>query len=714
MPRDWMEDVCDVEVEPEPTVEDGLEALNALLSALQAADRAEGATIVAAWIEDPAKLRLGVVAMLGAPTKVMAILTRIGALRHGFKRLETLLLRELKRFAEQLDEEARSARAEQAEQKSRAREASPLGERLDHPHLPDGLCCPSGWELEQSGLYRLGLTEDGDVVETLVAHRPLLITGRLRDITDGATSLRLEWPRRGGWQHRVVARAKVMEARALVALAGHDAPVTSNNAASLVQYLADFEAKNATVFPEARVTATMGWQGRDGADGFLWGRSHLQAGVPEQASVVIEDTPPSRWTAGGLHLLAEEGAGEIVQGFRQAGTREGWCDLMRAALPYPRVMLALYASAVPPLLQVLHLVPNFILDFCGETSGGKTTAARGAASLWGSPDEREGGLVRSWDATRVWIERTAGLLSSMPLILDDTRRARRPEEVGKTLYDFANGIGRGRGSVDGTRTTSRWRSVLISTGEAPATSFSQEGGTRARCLTLWGSPFGGDGPEQASAAQRITQLAFEHHGHAGPALVRWMLDTPDAADVLRERYAKALERWTKDSNGNGVAHRAAGYVAALAVAGGLLHEVMGVSRPEVDPLQVAWAAVCEASKDADRAADALRDVLAWATGQQERFWGRGELDTRKQSGPTLGWLGSWPAGELWNQLAILPTELSGFLARLNYDGEAVLRTWDTRGWLSREEQHRTKKVVVGERKVRCVVLTRAACDLVSA
>ncbi|MBK9367391.1 MAG: DUF927 domain-containing protein [Deltaproteobacteria bacterium] len=96
------------------------------------------------------------------------------------------------------------------------------------------------------------------------------------------------------------------------------------------------------------------------------------------------------------------------------------------------MFLGLYAALVPPLLDLLPHSSNFILDLCGETSLGKTTALRFAASAWGCPDERGSGLFYSWDASRVFIERAAALGDYLPLFLDDTKRARRREDVGHT------------------------------------------------------------------------------------------------------------------------------------------------------------------------------------------------------------------------------------------------------------------------------------------
>ena len=171
-------------------------------------------------------------------------------------------------------------------------------------------------------------------------------------------------------------------------------------------------------------------------------------------------------------------------------------------------------------------------------------------------------------------------------------------------------------------------------------------------------------------------------------------------------------RWTDAADGHPVATRAAQYVAALEVAERIIHRVLGVPAPESAPLDHAWAAVRATAGEADRASDALREVLSWAGSQQARFWGQPGSGSAT-NGPPGGWLGAWVAGEQWTQLALLPTELKGFLARQAYDPEAVLKTWAGRGWLRTEGRHRTRKVAVAGRKLRCVVVLRSACDVVS-
>lgn len=593
--------------------------------------------------------------------------------------------------------------------------AEALGATLAGHPLAEGLRCPAGWEISPSGVARLKINSDtGDTSAIDVSHRPIIVEGRFRDIHDQTITLALGWPTAAGrWQMHPAPRLKVADSRQLVTLAAHDAPVTSNSASDLVAFLDDFEAANADTIPEVRVSARMGWQGSGEDRCFLWGRNQVRRGGVLTAPP-IEGEAPAKWARGQIHLLVtDDGIRGLCEGFRAGGTWDGWVEAVRLAAPYPAVFVALYASLVPPLMAVLPTLANFIVDFCGETSKGKTTTLRLAASAWGSPEERGAGVIYTWDATRVFIERAAALTDYHPLFLDDTKRARRPDDVGKTLYDYASGVGRGRGSPQGIQRTTRAHGVLISTGEAPATSFTNDGGTRARTLCVWGSPFGGTTPATEEAVRGINAGVLANFGHAGPLVVRWLLDTPEAATLARGEFDAQVAAWTKLANGNPVASRAAHYVAAMAVARRVLHEVLGVPAPETDPLAFAWDAVVKASAESDRAADALRDVLSWATGQQHRFWGRLEGEPGSDDQPSAGWLGAWSRATTWTYLAILPTELRGFLEKQKYDAEAVLRSWDDRGWLVREAEHRTSKVLVGTVKPRCVVIKRAAANLVA-
>ena len=103
-------------------------------------------------------------------------------------------------------------------------------------------------------------------------------------------------------------------------------------------------------------------------------------------------------------------------------------------------------------------------------------------------------------------------------------------------------------------------------------------------------------------------------------------------------------------------------------------------------------------------------MLSWAASQQHRFYGRSDLEPGTDPTPNTGWIGAWHQRHDWGHIAFLPNELHAFLAKIGCDTEAILRTWNDRGWLQRDGEHRSKKVTVGSRKPRCVVISREACD----
>ena len=561
-----------------------------------------------------------------------------------------------------------------------------LSKLLEHDDIPAGLSCPTGWSIDREGVWSIKVSEEGVEERTKVAPSPFLIVGRRWDIHDGETQLRLAWKRGERWTFRTVARSDAMDSRPLVALSKWDAPINSRNAAMMVQFMSDFEAENLARLPTDETTAYMGWQSDSGRHGFMLGEDQVSC----------DDDPV-------VHLVPDDGLRQVADGWSTAGTWDGWVSAMAPAMSRPMLMVALYAAAASPLLQVLD-APNFIVDFSGETSRGKTTALRVAASMYGKPDERAGGIIYSWDATRVWIEQAAGFLHSLPLLLDDTKRARYKGVVSQTMYDYAFGQGRGRGSPTGIRTQVSWRSVLLTTGEAPATSFSEDAGTRARVLTLKGSPLGEQSIANARIAMELKSALSEHYGHLGLKMSQYLVENRGRWAQLRSRYRKVRDAYVTSAGNDGVAARLAVYVAVMDVAASILHKQLGVPKPTCAPLEFMWTAVLDGSRDADRPKAAMQDLYGWAVANQLRLWGRHETDARDGTPrvPSSGWAGSWPTGDK-QPIAVLPQVVRRLLTDWNYDHSGIIESWARRGWLSCTKNTMTRPMRIDGGRSRCMV-----------
>lgn len=547
-----------------------------------------------------------------------------------------------------------------------------------------GLREPGRYRVDTDGVWLVSHSSKGDEVVHQLAASPLVIIGRSRDVHDGSTLLTLAWQRRGVWIQRIVPRLEVMEARQLVKLAQYDAPVDSTVAAKLVQYLSAFEAANIDALKQTSTTPHMGW-------------NHASFLVGPDAY----GDPITLATEGGLQGLAA--------GWRDSGTWDGWCDVVEQyLLQRPMALLGIYAAACTPLLRVLNQ-PGFVMDWSGETSRGKTSTLRCAASVWGKPDDRDGGIILGWaSSSMVGPIAATAFLQSLPVILDDTKRGKH-DVIGAVIYDVPAGQERLRGTVDGgLRRIKRWRTCLLSTGEAQITSFSQDAGARARCICLRGSPFG-EAAGAGAAAEAVTAGFLEHYGHAGRRLVQYIIGTDQ--DKLRSLFDSKRSFYASKAE-NAVAGRMASYVAVLDLAADMLHD-LGMPAPENDPLELAWEAVVHGSQEADTPAVALRAVHDWAAANQTRFWGRHERDPRTNvpKVPSRGFAGVWNSGRIGETaLCFNETTLESILRGMGHIPAEIVGSWYRRGWLEVDAGRRKKRVRIDGELTRMVAIKAATLE----
>src|SRR5207244_7198075 len=91
--------------------------------------------------------------------------------------------------------------------------------------------------------------------EAVVAHAPVLMTTRLRNIDESTEALELAYSRPDGWHRQIVDRRVALDAQKIVELAASGFPVSSANAKSLVSYLHDIEAANFGTIPTSTTTS---------------------------------------------------------------------------------------------------------------------------------------------------------------------------------------------------------------------------------------------------------------------------------------------------------------------------------------------------------------------------------------------------------------------------------------------------------------------------
>ncbi|MEO5341623.1 MAG: DUF927 domain-containing protein [Magnetococcus sp. MYC-9] len=243
-----------------------------------------------------------------------------------------------------------------------------------------------------------------------------------------------------------------------------------------------------------------------------------------------------------------QGNQSMMAAYATMGTLEGWRDVVSSfCVGNPLMVFAVSVAFMGPLLAKIGMDGGGF-HFYGDSSTGKTTALRAAASVWGGR-----AYWRSWRATGNGLEAAAASYNDTLLVLDEIGEV-SPREAGAIVYALSNGQGKQRADRLGeAREVTRWQTVILSTGER----------TLATCML--------DGRQEQRAGQEIRLLdvpvfrqhgvfddlrgfrdgrAFSdhfrdavtrYHGHAGRAFVRRLVaDDVDLQSQLSDVYGRFL------------------------------------------------------------------------------------------------------------------------------------------------------------------------------
>lgn len=316
-------------------------------------------------------------------------------------------------------------------------------------------------------------------------------------------------------------------------------------------------------------------------------RCALQVGWCDE-SFVLPDTVIGPKGSGVIFQSGERGHDEHTTG----GSLKGWqSDIAARAVSNPLLLLALSASFAGPMLARCNAEGGGV-HFVGDSSTGKTTLLEAGCSVWGGPNYR-----RSWRATANGMEGAAAMFNDCLLALDEISEC-DPREVGAIVYSLGNGRGKQRAGRSGNaRSVTRWRCVVISSGERSISTTMAEGGHRAKAgqaVRLLDIPaartFGAwddlHGLASGTAfSDAIKRASVTHHGHAGRAFLEKLTrDTRDFCALLAK--VKALPHFAADS-GEGQDKRAAGRFALLALAGEVATEYGITGWPEGEAIKAA-------------------------------------------------------------------------------------------------------------------------------
>jgi uncharacterized protein (DUF927 family) len=542
-----------------------------------------------------------------------------------------------------------------------------------------GYNIPDGYDMHDGGIFRM-VERNGEWFPKQIAPVPILITRIARNIQTGNIEHELKALHFEKIVTAKINRGDVANAKTIVTLASQGFPIMSSNAGDVSTFLMSFEHANNDILSVELTSNQMGWQ-NDGKC-FLLG------------SRVIGDNPD-----GIMFNPSGEGEKDLLEAIRTGGTLEGWLNAIELIKEHPKARLALYTAFVPPLLNVLNC-HNFVVDFANRTSTGKTTVQRIMASTFGNPDERSGAsVVGTWDATKVWIERYSATINGLPVILDDTKRAKNTQDISDIIYMVASGKERGRGNVKSTNIVRSFRTVLSSSGEVSATSYKgrnndSNGGAKGRTLTIKGSPFERNARE---TVQRLNSLLMLHYGHAMPIFLEHLIKCNAQWDNLRNEYQNEKDKLASETQET-TAIRLAEYGSTIRMASKILHkafEANGTPLPFdwLDPLPIElWEQITLEAKDATKEQEALDMLQSWVIANYDKFDNsmlRVRIEDRNSKPAITGWYGKVTD----DFKAIYGHVLEKWFKDMGYSKEELVYQWKDSGHLLTNKDGKTTKLV---------------------
>ena len=560
--------------------------------------------------------------------------------------------------------------------------ADPEGPTPRASALPEGHLLPFPYEFHQGAVFHVADKKDrtGEVIgeiRTRVTYGPLCVA-RMCSSAEGEQWFDLEWRDGARIVTRRVDGAVLRSGRTLVRELGiAGIPVIEADAKHVERYLAAYLTANRDVLEETRMTIAryLGWQ-EDGVT-FVTG---------DGAPWPVEPSQPEQRPALSAH--------------RPHGTLKDWQEAIGRLERYPVVRIALAAGFAPALLRIFG-ERSFTLDISGRSTRGKSTAAAVALSAWADPSGHGEGMA-TWKSTQLMIEKRLNLVRGLPVVLDETRVVKSPDIVDQVLYQVSMNHGAARGG--GWASMLPWHTVVISTGEQPALSFTSHEGAAARVLSLRRAPFGTDGQRSAQDARAVTDAIAEHYGTAGPAFVHRLcalLAEDDGAVRLRKRHSELVDEHAEAARTD-IARRRAPLVAALHLAAQLAHEWEIVPLPALET-DVFAEHFSEESAREDRGEMALDVVRALIAAHGHRLCPL-NAQTAAIDPPAAGWIGAHSDKDGVPAIGILPRVLAEELGRATppIAIDAVKEAWTERGSIELEGK-RLARVMVGGNQARAYV-----------
>jgi putative DNA primase/helicase len=415
--------------------------------------------------------------------------------------------------------------------------------------------------VDDTGVYCLEDGKDGLEGRRLRICQRLDVEARTRDGEGNSWGYLLTFLDPGGASRQWAMPARMLsgdgtEYRSMLASMGFDIPQIAKLRQLLTLYI---QTKPTDTF--ARCVERIGWHGSDSGGAFV---------LPH----VVYGNSSERYV-----YQPEQSAGENT--FRTRGDLLQWRERIGALCAGNSWLVFAVSSAFAgPLLRLANMDSGGF-HLRGESSSGKTTALRLAASVYGGVN-----YMQRWRTTDNALEAIAAQHCDVLLILDELAQV-DPKTAGECAYMLANEQSKARSTRTGqARARLNWRLLFLSAGEIGLAAHMAEGQKTARTgqeirmadipadagagMGIFETLHGFDTP--AALAMHLVKETGLVYGTAGPAFIEHIARqlTSIRAD-LKPRLASIKTQFIPEG-ASGQVYRVGDRFALVALAGEMATE----------------------------------------------------------------------------------------------------------------------------------------------
>ena len=364
-------------------------------------------------------------------------------------------------------------------------------DRLDNSEL-EKFIIPNPYFITNHGIRKIGKKE----IST-ICPRPILIKEKFFNLEDQTYKMTLEYlTARKKWKTiSPKGRECIFHKNRIVDLAAQGLPVTSGNAAKLVDFLFNLDLENENFTPLTYTVNRCGWYTFNDKQYFI---------DPRITNTVEDDDRKINITV--------DSASQTAPALKTKGTLEEWRRAYNLAANSTVARATIAASIAAPLLKILN-ERNFVFYVHGKTRSGKSTALYLGASAVGAKE-----MVRVFDGTNNGLTAMAAETNDYGFFVDEKQSAdnKLKNDFQRWIYSDANGTERTRANKDGTVKPARtWQHITICNGETELLDDTATGGAHTRLVQVHAP----DTLLDAETCKEIRQIIDNNYGHAFPLFV---------------------------------------------------------------------------------------------------------------------------------------------------------------------------------------------------